>query len=73
MDKTGADFEYSVKTIIDRLGVKATPIQLPMGSEADYQGNIDLLEMKAYFFDGDQKENYQVKDIPAEYEAKAKE
>ncbi len=72
MDKTGADFEYSVKTIIDRLGVKATPIQLPMGSEADYAGNIDLIGMKAYFFDGDQKENYEVKDIPAEYQEKAK-
>lgn len=72
MDKTGADFEYSVKSIIDRLGVKATPIQLPMGAEQDFVGCIDLIEMKAYFFDGEQHENYEVKDIPAEYASKAK-
>ncbi len=72
MDKTGADFEYSVKTIIERLGVKATPIQLPMGAEAEYVGNIDLIEMKAYFYDGEQKEEPQIKEIPAEYAEKAK-
>lgn len=48
MDKTGADFYKSVETITKRLGVKATPIQLPIGAESDFTGNIDLVEMKAY-------------------------
>jgi elongation factor G len=52
MDKTGADFLYSVKTIGDRLGAKASPIQLPIGAEDEFTGIIDLVEMKAYGFDG---------------------
>lgn len=64
MDKTGADFEYSVNSMINRLGVKATPIQYPIGAEADFIGNIDLVEMKAYYYDGKEEENYQVKEIP---------
>lgn len=64
MDKTGADFEYSVNSMINRLGVKATPIQYPIGAEADFTGNIDLIEMKAYYYDGKEEENYQVKEIP---------
>lgn len=66
MDKTGADFEYSVETMISRLGVRATPIQYPIGAEADFIGNIDLIEMKAYYYDGKEAEDYQVKEIPAE-------
>lgn len=73
MDKTGADFYYSIETMKNRLGVKATAIQIPMGAEADFVGSIDLIEMKAYFYDGNADEEYEVKDIPAEYEAKAKE
>ena len=64
MDKTGADFEYSVNSMINRLGVKATRIQYPIGAEADFIGNIDLIEMKAYYYDGKEEENYQVKEIP---------
>lgn len=64
MDKTGADFEYSVNSMINRLGVKATPIQYPIGAEVDFIGNIDLIEMKAYYYDGKEEENYQVKEIP---------
>ena len=64
MDKTGADFEYSVNSMINRLGVKATPIQYPIGAEADFIGNIDLIEMKAYYYDGKEEEDYQVKEIP---------
>ncbi|MGL4950902.1 MAG: elongation factor G [Mycoplasma sp.] len=71
MDKTGADFEMSVNSIIDRLGVKATPIQYPMGAENDFIGSIDLIEMKAYVFDGEAHENYKVTDIPEEFKAKA--
>jgi elongation factor G len=47
MDKTGADFIYSVKSIGDRLGAKAAPIQLPIGAEENFSGIIDLVEMKA--------------------------
>lgn len=47
MDKTGADFIYSVKTIGERLGAKASPIQLPIGAEDAFDGIIDLVEMQA--------------------------
>ncbi len=56
MDKTGADFMYSVKSIGDRLGAKAAPIQLPIGAEDNFTGLIDLVEMKAYEFDGKAEE-----------------
>ncbi|WP_342252709.1 elongation factor G [Spiroplasma endosymbiont of Amphibalanus improvisus] len=62
MDKTGADFLYSVKTIKDRLGAEAHPIQLPIGSEENFTGIIDLIERKAYSFDGKSEEN--AKEIP---------
>nr|VZR97106.1 Elongation factor G [Mycoplasma feriruminatoris] len=65
MDKTGADFIYSVKTIGDRLGAKAAPIQLPIGAEENFTGIIDLVEMKAYEFDGKPEENYKEIEIPA--------
>lgn len=71
MDKTGADFEYSVQTMISRLGVKATPIQYPIGAEADFVGNIDLIEMKAYYYDGKEAEDYEVKEIPENLKATA--
>lgn len=71
MDKTGANFEYSVQTIIDRLGVKATAIQYPIGAENEFEGSIDLIEMKAYYFDGEAHENYVVKEIPANLKEKA--
>ncbi|WP_027121844.1 elongation factor G [[Mycoplasma] imitans] len=72
MDKTGANFQRSVDSIHSRLGVKSVPIQLPIGSENDFVGIIDLVEMKAYFFDGGENENYETKDIPAEYLEEAK-
>ncbi len=52
MDKIGADFEFSVKTLEDRLGANAAAIQWPIGAEADFDGIIDLVEMKAWHFDG---------------------
>lgn len=66
MDKTGANFEKSVASIHSRLGVKAVPIQLPIGAESDFNGLIDLVEMKAYFFDGGENENFKIEDIPAD-------
>ncbi|MGL4948713.1 MAG: elongation factor G [Mycoplasma sp.] len=73
MDKTGADFEMSVNSIIDRLAVKATPIQYPIGAENDFKGCIDLIEMKAYMFDGEAHENYTIEEIPSDLLAKAEE
>lgn len=53
MDATGADFIMSCNTIIDRLGAKSCPIQLPIGAESDFEGIIDIIERKAYNFSGD--------------------
>jgi len=66
MDKIGADFEYSVNTIHDRLGATAAAVQWPIGSEADFKGHVDLIEMKAYIFDGGDEEKAVVTDIPAD-------
>jgi len=73
MDKIGADFEYSVNSIGDRLGAKAAPIQLPIGAEDQFNGIIDLVEMKAYGFDGGAEENYQEIEIPADLLPRAEE
>ena len=65
MDKTGADFMYSVDTLHKRLGANAHPIQLPIGAEDEFEGVIDLVEMRACIFDGQADENYKVVEIPA--------
>ena len=66
MDKIGADFEYSVNTIGERLGAVAAAIQWPIGSENFFKGQVDLIEMKAYVYDGGANEDYTVTDIPAD-------
>ncbi|MBQ6783913.1 MAG: elongation factor G [Acholeplasmatales bacterium] len=66
MDKIGADFEYSVGTIHDRLGACAAAIQWPIGAEDQFKGSVDLIEMKAYIYPGDPEESYTVEDIPAD-------
>ena len=66
MDKMGADFEYSLKTITDRLGVKSAPIEWPIGAENDFRGVIDLVTMKAYEYDGNSEENATEIEIPAD-------
>ena len=73
MDKAGADFLESVKSVKERLGGNAVPIQLNMGAEIDYAGHIDLVEMKAYILDGDADETgYDTAvEIPAEYKEAA--
>ena len=73
MDKIGADFEYSLGTLHDRLGVVAAAVQWPIGSENTFKGNIDLIEMKAYTFDGGDEEKYVVSEIPAELQDIAQE
>lgn len=64
MDKTGADFAYSIETIHKRLGAKAEAIQWPIGAEDTFVGHVDLVEMYARIFDGEPEENYQVVPIP---------
>jgi elongation factor G len=75
MDKLGADFFFTVKTIEDRL--KATPLvmQIPIGAESDFQGVVDLVNMRALTWRGDVKigEDYEVEEIPADLQAKAEE
>ncbi len=69
MDKIGADYEYSLKSIKSRLGVSAAAIQWPIGAESQFKGIIDLVEMKAYMFDGASEENAQEVPIPEDYKA----
>ncbi len=66
MDKTGADFEFSVNSILDRLGENAAAIQWPIGAEDEFTGIIDLVTMKAYHFDGNPEENFVEIDIPSD-------
>ena len=66
MEKMGANFEYSLKTIDSRLGVNAKPIQWPIGAEDQFSGTIDLVEMKAYEYDGKPEENLKEIEIPEE-------
>ena len=66
MDKMGASFEFSLKTIDSRLGVNAKPIEWPIGAEDDFSGVIDLLTKTAYHFDGGQLEEATVIDIPSD-------
>jgi elongation factor G len=73
MDKIGADFLYSLKTLHDRLQANAAAIQLPIGAEDQFEGIIDLIEMKATFYGNDLGTDIQVKDIPAEYQDQADE
>ncbi|MGH3392620.1 MAG: GTP-binding protein, partial [Actinomadura sp.] len=75
MDKLGADFYFTVRTITERLGAKPLVIQLPIGSESDFIGVVDLLSMKAFVWRGETKlgEDYEVEDIPADLQEKADE
>ena len=74
MDKIGADFEMCLRTIRERLGVKAVPIQLPIGSEAALKGLVDLVRMKAVVWDNDGLgANYRDEEIPADLKAAAEE
>ena len=66
MDKLGADFEYTLSTIKSRLGVNYAPIQWPIGAEANFNGIIDIVELKAYQYDKDQKEEPVEIEIPAD-------
>jgi elongation factor G len=67
MDRIGANFEGSVKTMIDRLGAHPVPVQLPIGAEGDFTGVIDLVNMKAIVYKDDLGQDWEVTDIPAEH------
>ncbi|MDA3002844.1 MAG: elongation factor G [Actinomycetota bacterium] len=77
MDKLGADFYYTVETIIKRLGAKPLVIQLPIGFESSFVGVVDLVEMKAMVWPGDSKgdvtlgASYETQEIPEDMKAKA--
>lgn len=73
MDKIGADFLYSVSTLHERLQANAHPIQLPIGSEDDFRGIIDLIKMKAEIYTNDLGTDILEEDIPAEYLEQAEE
>ena len=79
MDKLGADFYFTVDTIISRLGAKPLVMQLPIGSENDFVGVVDLLEMRALVWPGDAKgdvtmgASYEVQEIPADLQERAEE
>ena len=67
MDRLGADFNNAVKTVHDRLGANAVPIQIPIGAESEFKGMIDLIERKAYVYDIEDAVEHTVKDVPDEY------
>ncbi|MBI3802908.1 MAG: elongation factor G [Nitrospirae bacterium] len=74
MDRTGADFFTSVQSIVDRLGARPVPIQIPIGKEGAFRGPIDLINMKGVFFDDETLgAKYVVDEIPEELRATAQE
>jgi elongation factor G len=72
MDRTGASFERSFASILERLNKNAVRFQLPIGLEGDHNGVVDLMRMKAYFFEGEKGINIIEKEIPADMLADAK-
>jgi elongation factor G len=73
MDRVGADFFASVQTMVDRLGARPVPVQLPIGREDKFRGVVDLVEMKAIEYTDDLGQNFEVGEIPAELVEQAQE
>ena len=71
MDRLGANFDGAVKSLGTRLGANAVPIQIPIGAENEFQGMIDLVEMKAYIYETPEAAQHVIKDIPDEYKEAA--
>jgi len=71
LDRTGASFEHSFKTILDRLNKNAVRMQIPIGLEDNFEGVIDLLKMKAYYFEGEMGNKVIEKDIPENLKSEA--
>jgi elongation factor G len=79
MDKLGADFYFTVDTIVNRLGAKPLVLQLPIGAESSFEGVVDLVEMRALTWRGDAKGDvemgakYTIEEIPADLQERAEE
>ena len=73
MDRTGADFFAAVQSMVDRLGARPVPVQLPLGQEEHFRGVIDLVEMRALAWQDELGTNYDVEEIPAELVEQAQE
>ena len=73
MDRVGADFFASVQSMIDRLGARPVPVQLPIGSEEHFRGVVDLIEMRALEWGDDLGTTVDIGDIPAELREQAEE
>ncbi|MGI8540351.1 MAG: elongation factor G [Rubrobacteraceae bacterium] len=73
MDRIGANFYNAVDTMVDRLGANAVPVQLPIGAESEFQGIVDLVEMKAINYLDDLGAEWEEVEIPADMQAQAEE
>jgi elongation factor G len=73
MDRVGADFFASVQSMVDRLGARAVPVQLPIGQEEHFRGVVDLVEMRAITWSDDLGTNVEIGEIPAELVEQANE
>jgi len=73
MDRMGADFFKAYQSILDRLGKNAIPVQLPIGSEADFRGIVDLITEKAYIHKDETGKDVEITDVPTELEELVKE
>src|SRR5918912_1399128 len=73
MDRTGADFFASVQSMVDRLGARPVPVQLPLGQEEHFRGLVDLVEMRAVVWQDDLGERFEIEEIPAELLEQAQE
>jgi elongation factor G len=73
MDRIGADFYKAVETMVDRLGANAVPVQLPIGVEDEFEGIVDLVEMKAIVYKDDLGAGWEEIEIPSEMQDRAQE
>jgi elongation factor G len=73
MDRIGADFYKAVDTMVDRLGANAIPVQLPIGAEGEFQGIVDLVEMKATVYTDDLGATFEITEIPDDMKTRAEE
>src|SRR4051812_12204719 len=71
MDRIGANFEQGVKTMIDRLGARPVPVQLPIGAESEFVGIIDLINMKAIIYKDELGKDIEITEIPESHQAEA--
>src|SRR5437763_5844970 len=71
MDRIGADFERGVQTMVDRLGAHPVPVQIPIGSEAEFSGVIDLVAMQAVIYKDELGKEQELVEIPADYAEQA--